>query len=108
CRQLDAEYDKIRLFTHEGNKNLGAGPSRNVGIDNAKFDFIAFLDADDYYLPDRFRAEREIFAKNPDADGVYGGANFHYYSREGKKLYDNRGFVGLIALQSPVDYKDLF
>ena len=108
CKQLDAEYDKVRLFTHEGNANLGAGPTRNVGIENAQFDYIAFLDADDYYLPDRFRAERRIFVEIPDADGVYGAAGFHYYSELGKERYDRVGYSGLITLQNPVDPGELY
>ncbi|KAA9036414.1 glycosyltransferase family 2 protein [Ginsengibacter hankyongi] len=41
-------------------------------MENASSDYLAFLDADNYFLPDRFRAERELFRTKPNIDGVYG------------------------------------
>lgn len=72
CRHLEDEFEKVKLIINESGKNYGAGKSRNIGIEKSKYDFISFLDADDYYLPNRFDADEEIFARNPDADGVYG------------------------------------
>ena len=53
---------------------------------NATGDFIAFLDADDFFLPNRFDAERELF-KNPYVDGVYGAIGVHYWSEKAKEQY---------------------
>lgn len=58
CRRLVSEIPKVKLFQHPNGENRGAGASRNLGIDHATSDFIAFLDADDYYLPNRFDAEK--------------------------------------------------
>ncbi|MCK5740987.1 MAG: glycosyltransferase family 2 protein, partial [Chlorobi bacterium] len=70
CRELVDEYEKVLLFAHPDNANLGASSSRNLGITNARSEFIAFLDADDYYLENRFKIAVEIIEKNPSADGV--------------------------------------
>lgn len=86
CRGLEKKYDKVRLYQHPDQKNHGAGPSRNLGIAKATGDFIAFLDADDYFLPNRFDAEKELF-KDPNVEGVYGALGVHYYSEKAKEQY---------------------
>jgi glycosyltransferase involved in cell wall biosynthesis len=72
CRQLEKQHQKIRVILHADGKNGGVAASRNLGISQARFDYIAFLDADDYYLPNRFKKEKELFLTNPGVDGVYG------------------------------------
>ncbi len=71
CQQLNEEFEKVRLFTHPNNENRGTGASRNLGIINSKYEYISFLDADDYYLPNRFTITKQVFAENTDSDGVY-------------------------------------
>ncbi|MCX2743396.1 glycosyltransferase family 2 protein [Mangrovivirga sp. M17] len=61
CQMLASKYDKIKLFRHKDGVNKGAGASRNLGLLNATNEYIAFLDADDYYLPERFFDTQKIF-----------------------------------------------
>lgn len=70
CQKLSLEFEKIKLITHPHGRNMGVCHSRNLGIRNAQFDFIAFLDADDWYLPNRFSKEKVLF-ENPDVMAVY-------------------------------------
>ncbi len=86
CRELAKKYARVKLYQHLDKGNHGAGASRNLGITMAEGDFIAFLDADDYYLPNRFDAEKELFL-NPDVEGVYGAIGVHYYSEKAKEQY---------------------
>lgn len=86
CRGLAAKYDRVKLYQHTDKQNHGASASRNLGIEKSTGDFIAFLDADDYYLPNRFEAEKELF-KNPEVDGVYGALGVHYYTQKVKEKY---------------------
>ncbi len=81
CKGLLEKDIRIKIFQHPDKGNHGAGATRNLGITNASFEFIAFLDADDFYLPNRFDADKKVFAENPDADGVYNALGFFYYSQ---------------------------
>lgn len=72
CHKLVEEYSQVRLFQHPNGENRGPGASRNLGILNSRYDYIAFLDADDWYLPNRFVKDKEIFNSDDSVDGVYG------------------------------------
>ncbi len=71
CDKLREANDRVKLFVHPDNKNLGASATRNLGMRNATGDYIAFLDADDLYLPLRFNTTGKVFQSHADADGVY-------------------------------------
>jgi hypothetical protein len=59
--------DRIRYLEHPGHANLGTGASRNAGVASARGEFVAFLDADDIYLPDRLQRHMEALAAFPGA-----------------------------------------
>ncbi|MCA6066833.1 glycosyltransferase [Chryseobacterium sp. RG1] len=86
CQNLEKKYDRVKLFQHPDKGNHGAGASRNLAIEKATGDFIAFLDADDYYLPNRFDAEKKLF-EDQKVDAVYGALGVHYYSEKAKEQY---------------------
>ena len=70
CRELAAAHERVRVLTHAGGANRGAGASRNFGVAEARCPWVAFLDADDLYEPTRFlRTARE--AARPGVEGVY-------------------------------------
>lgn len=58
------EGRKIRLIRKQ--KNEGAARARNTGIDEATGRYIAFLDADDIWMPDKLKKEL-AFMKEKDA-----------------------------------------
>lgn len=61
--------DQINLIRQ---KNSGIGMARNTGIKNAGGEFLAFLDADDIWSPDKLSKQLEIFRMNNNVDIVYG------------------------------------
>ena len=50
ARKAAREDARIRILSNP--ENLGAGPSRNIGISAAQGTYLAFVDADDYLAPD--------------------------------------------------------
>jgi glycosyltransferase involved in cell wall biosynthesis len=80
--------DRIKLYISK--PNAGAGVTRNLGIQNAKNEIIAFLDSDDFYLPDRFDNAIRILSENPNIDGVYECIGTHYEDETGKELHLKR------------------
>lgn len=89
CQKLASENSGIKLFQHADKGNHGAGASRNLGIEKATCDFIAFLDADDYYLPNRFDAEKEIL-KETKIDGVFGAIGVEYLTEKGRQEFQEK------------------
>jgi glycosyltransferase involved in cell wall biosynthesis len=49
-------------------ENRGEGAARNAAAQHARGDFLAFLDADDVYLPERLEALGELAVVRPDLD----------------------------------------
>lgn len=77
CIQLLASDERIKILQHLGKKNRGVSASRNLGIKRATNEFIAFLDADDYYLPNRFKTTLQCFSVNDTIEGVYELVGIH-------------------------------
>src|SRR5262245_40005907 len=68
-RRMVARYaESVRLVRQP---NQGAGGARNTGIIATSAEFIAFLDADDRWLPDFLLAQLNAFAADPALDLVY-------------------------------------
>ena len=61
---LQSFGDQIRLI-HQENKGVSA--ARNTGIKHSNSKWIAFLDSDDIWLPDKLRLQMKFFEDHPDA-----------------------------------------
>lgn len=77
--QLRLQNSILKIYHHENKTNKGRSASRNLGIQKATGNLIAFLDADDYFLPNRFKNDIKVFQGNENCDGVYNAVGFHFY-----------------------------
>lgn len=71
CQRIVQNTEKVKLFYHQDNQNKGPSATRNLGIKKAEFPFIAFLDADDYFLPNRFEFFKLLLNTAVNFDGIY-------------------------------------
>jgi glycosyltransferase involved in cell wall biosynthesis len=108
CEQLAASCEKVRLYRHPDKQNKGAGASRNLGIRNASCPHIAFLDADDYFLPGRFKAAKEIMTNDPTMDGVCEAVGTKFESAEAKERYLRQGKEELTTMHVCAEPAELF
>lgn len=60
---VEHAFPAVRLFRKE---NGGSATARNVGLREARGDYIAFLDADDVWLPGKLKAQLDYFEAHPD------------------------------------------
>jgi glycosyltransferase involved in cell wall biosynthesis len=63
---------RVRYLTHPGRQNRGMSASRNLGMRQARGEYLAFLDADDVWLPDKLAQQVAVFEAQPEAAMVYG------------------------------------
>jgi glycosyltransferase involved in cell wall biosynthesis len=108
CQRLEAQNPKVRLFRHRDGRNHGAGESRNLGIRNAKGDYIAFLDADDYYLENRFARAAEILGNDPTIDGVHEAVGAEFENEEAKRRYFSTHADEIATVDKKVVPQELF
>lgn len=108
CRELERYDTRVKLLQHPDKGNHGAGASRNLGLANVSCPYIAFLDADDFYLPNRFEVDKKVFAENPDADGVYNALGVHYYSQDAENIYKSTSLPQITTVTENVDSIKLF
>ena len=63
---------RVRCLEHPGHANRGMSASRNLGIRAARGAYVAFLDADDVWAPEKLAAPVAILEAHPAAAMVYG------------------------------------
>jgi len=71
----DDTEERLRRFgdsiTYLRKPNGGQASAFNFGLERARGEIVAFLDADDYWLPGKLRRVAAEFEKHPDAGMVY-------------------------------------
>lgn len=93
------EFPELKVLSESDN---GIYNAMNKGIEHTKNEILAFLNADDFYLPGTLQAVRDVFEKHPESDIVYGnivvnGREFKpvkgIYSFKGARIFHPATFI---------------
>jgi glycosyltransferase involved in cell wall biosynthesis len=77
-RCAEQHAPRVRYLEHPGHMNRGMSASRNLGIQQANGEFIALLDADDVWLPNKLERQLAIMEAQIEAAMVYGATELWY------------------------------
>lgn len=108
CDEWSARDSRFRVIHNSTNKGLSE--ARNIGLNEAKGDFVAFVDSDDYVATDTMAQNISLFDAHPQVDviefpvHVHHGAQNAYRFVPGKQsivTYDewitNKGYLHCYA-----------
>lgn len=57
-------FDDLRIFYFKNEVNMGAASSRNFALRQAKGKWVAFLDSDDLWMPDKLEKQLAFMSEN--------------------------------------------
>lgn len=83
---LESYAGRIKLLQHPGGENRGQSASINLGLSNADGEYVAILDSDDYWEPDKLEYQVCYLDQHPDNGLIY--CNGTAVSSNGEHLYD--------------------
>ncbi|MCF2442770.1 glycosyltransferase [Dyadobacter sp. CY345] len=72
---------RIKVFHLK--KNSSAAGARNIGIDNAKYSHIAFLDSDDLWLPEKLRKQVSTMEEK---NMMFSFSSYYVINNDGKVM----------------------
>lgn len=91
---------RLRYLHHDEHRNLGMSASRNLALRHSRGEYIAFLDADDVWLPDKLERQIPILAFWPDAALTYWNT-LSWYSWTGDTADEERDHLRTLGV--PLD-----
>jgi glycosyltransferase involved in cell wall biosynthesis len=72
-REIARSFEGVRCLTQSGTGLAGAW---NQGVESSRGELVAFLDADDHWLPGKLRAQVDLLSERPELAGAVGRARF--------------------------------
>jgi glycosyltransferase involved in cell wall biosynthesis len=92
----------VRYLAHPGGENRGMSASRNLGVRHAAGEYVAFLDADDIWLPHKLAQQVKRLQEYPQAALVYGRTMLWYSWQQARDPAQQDGFFELGVQQNTI------
>ena len=83
---LDSYGDRIRILEHPGRINKGQSASINLAIHGTESKYVAILDSDDLWVPQKIEKQVDVLNRDADAGFVY--VNGFAINERGEKLWE--------------------
>ena len=87
---------RVRYLEHPGHTNQGMSATRNLGIRNAAGKYVACLDSDDVWLPEKLENQVAILRAYPEVAMVC-GPSLYWYSWSGDQADRERDIVSSVV-----------
>lgn len=93
--------DKVRVLRHPGHVNRGVNASRNLGVSQSRGDVIAYLDADDFWAPNKLKHDMRILDAHPEAAAVVSRTRYWWPDGRQRDVKDRPGPVMDVLIPPP-------
>lgn len=90
-REIISSYNDVRIKTYFSSTNCGGSANLNKLIDLASGEYIALLNSDDYWEPDKLEKQYEFMNNNKQYAACFTWVQ--YIDEKGKKSFPNNVFI---------------
>jgi glycosyltransferase involved in cell wall biosynthesis len=79
------EDDRVRLIRHR--TNVGVSAARNTGVQESRYPLLAFLDSDDWWLPEKLANQMAAYEKQRSKDNVFIYSSYFHEQDNMRSIY---------------------
>jgi glycosyltransferase involved in cell wall biosynthesis len=103
--EIVKSYDDNRIRYFKGDRHVLLGEARNLAIEKAKGTYIAFLDADDVWMPNKLFVQVKILNDNPEIGLVY--SNYIMFSKEAELIFNKKNKDEIVDARYLIEHYDI-
>ena len=99
-RRLES-YAGLATILHTP-RNLGISGARNYGVAHSRGEWLAFLDDDDVYVPDKLESQLRYLQAHPECDAI--GSGLTMVASDGRREYWGNSQTGTVTLSDALTH----